>query len=227
MSLKDRTRLFWRGPVIKALRSRIRRMIGLGSGQRILKMPVIETERLILRRFDQEDLKDILAWEDFPVGPSHEVQAQEFLDYCFREYRERGIGPWGMQLKETREIVGNCGLPHINFKTLCGEVNCYVAPRHRGKGLATEALKALLEFGFRQVGLTRIQARCELSNLSSQRLTQKMGMKFEGLVEDDPSSKDPIRKQKMYAILAKDFSLTATGLPDGTMDVKARLDGRI
>jgi ribosomal-protein-alanine N-acetyltransferase len=223
MPLKDQTNLFWRGPVMKALRSRIRRIIGMGLGQQMLRMPVLETERLILRKVDREDLKDIIAWEDVPIAGSAEVQAQEFLAYCFREYRERGIGPWGLQLRETNAIVGNCGLPHIIVKTLCGEVNCYVAPRHRGRGLATEALKALLEFGFRDIGLARIQARCELSNLSSQRLTQKVGMTFEGLVEDDPSSNDPGRKQKMYSILRKDFNLAVA---DCVSEARAHSDGR-
>jgi [ribosomal protein S5]-alanine N-acetyltransferase len=168
-------------------------------------MPVLETERFILRRLDQDDLPDIVAWEEVPAGQSPGVQGQVFLDYCFREYAERGIGPWGIQLKETKAIVGNCGFPHIFFKNRCGEVNYYVAPRFRGQGLAPEALKALLQCGFQDMGLIRIQARCELGNNSSERVMQKAGMRFEGLIEDAVSSKEPSHKQKLYAILAKDF----------------------
>jgi ribosomal-protein-alanine N-acetyltransferase len=205
MDLKDRMSFFSRWSVINALRNCIRRIISIDSGQRKLNMQVLETERLVLRRLRQDDLRDIVAWEDFPSAQSNENEGQEFLDYCFREYRERGIGPWGIQLKETGVIVGNCGFPHIIFKDHCGEVNYYVAPRHRGQGLAPEALKALLEFGFRDIELTRIQARCEPDNLSSERVMQKVGMRFEGLKERAPSSKDPGPKQKLYSILGKDF----------------------
>jgi [ribosomal protein S5]-alanine N-acetyltransferase len=226
MALKDRISYFLRWPVVKALRNSIRRVICMGSGKRKLDMPVLETERLVLRKLDLKDLGDIIAWEEVPIAQSAEVQAQEFLDYCFREYRERGIGPWGIQLKETNAIVGNCGFPHVIFKSLCGEVNYYVTPRHRGKGLAPEALKALLKFGFRDIGLTRIQARCELSNLSSERVMQKAGMRFESLIEDEPSSKSTSLKQKLYAILAKEFNLAGTAVQDCTINATAHSDGR-
>ena len=187
MALKDQIRFIFRWPVIKALPNRIRRILSADSRLRTLKMPVLETERLVLRQLDRGDLRDIMAWEEVTSALDAEVAAQEFLNYCFREYRERGIGPWGIQLKQTRAIVGNCGFPHITLKKLCGEVNCYIASRHRGQGLAREALQALFLWGFRDIGLTRIQARCEPDNLSSQRLAQKAGMRFEGWIESAPS----------------------------------------
>jgi RimJ/RimL family protein N-acetyltransferase len=226
MAIKDRISLLALWPVVKAFRSRIRGIIRMGLGQRKLDMPVLETERLVLRKLDLSDLRDIIAWEDIPHGQSAGGQAQEFLDYCFREYRERGVGPWGIQLKETKAIVGNCGFPHVIFKNLCGEVNYYVAPRHRGQGLAPEALKALLKFGFRGIGLARIQARCELGNLSSERVMQKAGMRFEGLIEDAPSLKSPIPKQKLYAILAEEFNLSGTGAQDCAINATPHSDGR-
>src|ERR1700722_8671114 len=116
---------------MKSLRNRIRRILPMESEDRQLKMPTLETERLVLRKLDQEDLKDIIAWEAVPGLQSTEAEAREFLEYCFREYRHRGVGPWGMQLKESGAIVGNCGFPHIDFKRRCGEVNYDVTVRHR------------------------------------------------------------------------------------------------
>jgi ribosomal-protein-alanine N-acetyltransferase len=194
---------------MKAMLSGIRHIIPIKSRQRKLEMPIFETERLVLRKLHQGDLKDIVAWEDVSRARNTEVDAREFLDYCFREYRGRGIGPWGMQLKQSGVIVGNCGFPGIIFKDQCGEINCYVTLRHRGCGLASEALKALLAYGFRDIGLIRIQARCEPDNLSSVRLTQKLGMKFEGFVQHAHSSKDKSPKQKLYAILDKDFNMAS------------------
>jgi ribosomal-protein-alanine N-acetyltransferase len=202
----------------------MRRIIRVASGQRKLNMPVLQTERMVLRKLDQGDLGDIVAWEEIPVAQNAEAEAREFLDYCFREYRERGIGPWGMQLKETGVIVGNCGFPYIIFKKHCGEVNYYVAPRHRGKGLAPEALKALLQFGFAGVGLTRIQARCELDNLNSERVIQKAGLNFEGITEGAPVSINPSPKQKLYAILKKDFKPAEAGAHERAIHAPARPD---
>ena len=206
MALKDQIRIFFRWPVIETLPNRIRRIFSADWGQRQLKMPVLETERLVLRPLDQDDLRDIIAWEEVSWAQNTDAAAQEFLDFCFREYRERGIGPWGIQWKQTGAIVGNCGFPHIIFKKLCGEVNCYIASRHRGKGLALEALQALFLFGFRDIGLTRIQARCAPDNLSSQRLAEKAGMRCEGWIESASFSNDPSPKQKLYAIQGHDFN---------------------
>jgi [ribosomal protein S5]-alanine N-acetyltransferase len=201
--------LFSPWSLMKSLRNRVRRIISLNMGQRKLQMQVLETERLILRKLGRDDLSGIIAWEELPTTQSPEVEAKEFLNFCFREYRERGIGPWGMQLKDSGVLVGNCGFPTISFKNHCGEVNYYVAPRHRGQGLAAEALKALLEFGFRDIGLARIEARCDPDNFSSERVMQKAGMKFEGVTEHALSSKRPGPKQKLYAILKQDFLLAS------------------
>lgn len=211
---------------MKALRNRIRRVISFDPVQRRLKMQALETERLVLRKLGQEDFRDVLAWEENLNAPDAKIHAQEFLDYCFREYRDWGFGPWGILSKETGTIVGNCGFPHIIFKELCGEVHCYIAPLHRGKGLAPEALKALLQFGFRDIGLTRIQARCESDNLSSQRVAQKAGMKFEGWIEHAPYSKDPSPKQRLYAILGNDLYLAHNGMDKRTIITTAQPDGR-
>lgn len=196
-----------RWPVLGALRSGIRRLLLLRSGLRTLKMPALETPRLKLHRFDQKDLQQIVAWGDFSDAQNADRAAQEILDYCFREYRERGIGPWAIQLKETGTIVGDCAFPHIAFRKLCGEVNYYIAPQHRGQGLAPEALTALFVFGFNEIGLTRIQARCAADNWSSERVMQKSGMKFEGFVDSGQSSQGSGPKQKLYAILKNDFPM--------------------
>jgi len=97
---------------------------------------------------------------------------------------------------------------HISiFKSLCGEVKYYVSPPHRGKGLASDALKGLLRIGFKEMGLTRIQGQCELDNISSERVLQKAGMRFERLNENSSSPDEKSRNQKMYAILVKQFDL--------------------
>jgi ribosomal-protein-alanine N-acetyltransferase len=218
MALKDSISFIFRWPPIRAMWNFLRRIFPVNTGRRKSKMPVLETERLVLRPLDQKDLSDIVAWEDAASAQNNDAAAQEFLDYCFREYRERGIGPWGILLKETGAIVGNCGFPDIIFKKHCGEVNYYVAPRHRGKGLAPEALKALMIFGFREIGLTRIQARCQPDNLSSERVMQKAGMRFEGWIESAPSAKDPSPKQKLYAIQEHDFNKREKGIGDRAMN---------
>jgi hypothetical protein len=70
-------------------------------------MRVLEIERLVLREFHQGDLKDLLTWEGHPGVECGEVQAQQFLNFCFRECFIWGMGPWGMLPKNTGGTVGN------------------------------------------------------------------------------------------------------------------------
>ncbi len=188
-------------------------------------MPVLETERLVLRKFERDDLKAITAWEETSSARNPTIEARKFLEYCFVEYRAGGAGPWGMQLKGSGTMVGNCGFPHLIFEELCGEVNYYVDQRYRGQGLAPEAVKALLRFGFQEIGLARIQARCEPDNFGSERVMQKSGMKFEGFIEHAPFSNEPTSKQKLYAILREDFRLPASGSNERSTNLKDLPDG--
>jgi RimJ/RimL family protein N-acetyltransferase len=209
-----------------ALRSHIERWIGVSAEHRRLHMPSLETPRLILRKFDAGDLAEIIAWNDFPAGETAEGEARKILAYSFREYRERGIGPWGIQLRATRSLVGNCGFPHIVFKDRCGEVNYYIAPQARGQGLAMEALSALLKFGFGELGLTRIQGRCALDNLKSERVMLRTGMRFEGLVDDTLNSSGPSSKRKLFAILESEFDLASARANASTVDGSALSEDR-
>jgi len=169
----------------------------LVSGPRVNTL-TLETERLLLRGFSQDDLRDVIDWDNENNSRDAEIVAQQFLDFCFRQYERPAIGPWGMFLKETGKLVGNCG--YIALQNFCGEVNYFVAPQHRGRGFAPEALRALLSFGFNDLGLLRIQARCDLDNLSSERVMQKIGMKLNYAPLRD-SANDERRDEKIYAIL--------------------------
>jgi ribosomal-protein-alanine N-acetyltransferase len=81
-------------------------------------------------------------------------------------------------------------------------------------------------FGFRDIGLTRIQARCQPDNLSSERVMQKAGMRFEGWIESAPSAKDPTPKQKLYAIQEHDFNKEENGIGERALKEAAPSDDR-
>ncbi len=160
----------------------------------------LETERLRLRAFQPADRPAVAAWEQT-------TDADAFLEFCFRSYREWGMGPWAMVLRQSGVIVGNSGFCRISHDRIldtfeyCGEVNYYVAPRYRGAGLATEALSAMLKFGFGELKLTRIQGRCPPENVGSERVMQKAGLKFERMIAGTTGSSE----EKLYALTREAF----------------------
>src|ERR1700677_3202054 len=108
LALHNPMKFLLRSTAFMALKRRLGEMLPGNARQRVLEMPVLETHRLVLRKFDSGDLTGVIAWEEASAAQGREVEAQEFLEYCFREYRERGIGPWAMQLKATGVVAGNC-----------------------------------------------------------------------------------------------------------------------
>ncbi len=170
----------------------------------LLKMSDLQTERLLLREFRQTDVANVARWE----GTLH---AEKFIEFCLQSYRAWGMGPWAMLHKQSGALVGNCGFCRIRYDraldTLeyCGEVNYFVAPQYRREGFATEALRAVLKFGFCDLRLTRIQGRCAPVNASSERVMQKAGLKFDrmiaGAAEGSP-------EERLYAITREDSAVT-------------------
>jgi len=166
-----------------------------------LKMAELETERLEMRAFRPDDAARIAYWE----GLAH---AEKFIDFCLQSYREWGMGPWALLLTESGVTVGNCGFCRISYDRAatifeyCGEVNYYIAPQYRRQGFASEALRAVVRFGFVELRLTRIQGRCAAENLGSERVLQKAGLQFERMIAAAaPGSAD----EKLYAISHEAF----------------------
>ncbi len=69
----------------------------------------------------------------------------------------------------------------------------------------TEAVRAVIAFGFRTLQLNRIEARCEIKNIASARVMEKAGMKFEGILRQHAFYKGAFRNFKMYSILRKEW----------------------
>jgi [ribosomal protein S5]-alanine N-acetyltransferase len=164
-------------------------------------MRTLESKRLVLRQFGQDDLKDVASWEEGPAE-QRTFEAQGFLDFCFQSHHKWGMSPWGMLHKEDQKVIGNCGFCRIDFKVITGEVNYYVAKRYRNQGLASEALQLVIMFGFEELGLAEIWASCDLENKSSERVLQKDGFRFLRTIN---STRDHNHRQKLYAITRSEY----------------------
>ncbi|UHA75892.1 GNAT family N-acetyltransferase [Paenibacillus sp. 481] len=83
------------------------------------------------------------------------------------------------------KAMGNCGLVRVSKEHNNGELGYFIHPDYWNTGLATEACQALVEFGFKNLGLERIHGKCMATNIGSKRVMEKSGLIVEGLARHE------------------------------------------
>ena len=149
----------------------------------------IETPRLIIRSFqvgDAEMLHERVFGDEetmkfIPRGASPSVErTRGAVERFIRHEREHGFGLWAVELRATGEFIGDCGLVYVEGKGPEVEVAYHFAKEWWGRGLATEAATACLDYGFRELGLREIIAICFPEHVASRRVMEKAGMRYVG-----------------------------------------------
>jgi len=153
-------------------------------------MKTIETERLILREYTEDDAPAFFALNSDPevmrYVPDELMvsieQAREVLrSHPITDYNERGFGRFACVLKATGEHIGFSGLKYLK-EIEAVDLGFRFVPSQWGKGLATEAAVASIRYGFDELKLARIVGFAELENRGSIRVLEKTGMRFVQMV---------------------------------------------
>jgi ribosomal-protein-alanine N-acetyltransferase len=148
----------------------------------------IETERLVLRIPSVADAKAIFNSyaQDTEVSryltwrPHKNVQETEgFLADCVAAWKGDARFPYAIALRESGEVIG---MIEIRLKDFKADVGYVISRQHWGKGMTTEALRRLVEWALRQESIYRVWALCDVDNLASARVLEKVGMRREGVL---------------------------------------------
>lgn len=149
-------------------------------------MRIAETERLVIRYLQPGDFDDLYELCGDPeamryVGdglPLSREQTLRWIEKSEENYRKHGFGCMAVVAKEDGRLIGYAGL--IN-PTVDGEAEIiYGFKRHCwGRGFASEAAEAMLDFGFQRCGLKRIVATIDPANRASVRIAERLGMKYQ------------------------------------------------
>lgn len=144
---------------------------------------MLETERLFLREIRQSDYDDlckILQDEETMYaynGAFNDKEVQEWLDRQISRYDAYGFGLWAMILKDTGEMIGQCGLtmqPWKNSEVL--EIGYLLQRTYWHKGYAIEAAKACKDYAFTKLGAKEVFSIIRDNNIPSQKVALKNGM---------------------------------------------------
>ena len=175
------------------------------------EFPEIETERLLLREILPEDVdaifrifssEDVTRYCDLVTytDPAQAAELIDFFDECFE--LERAIR-WGIERKEDGALIGTCGF--VWLRTYRGEIGYDLHPDYWGQGYMREALDAILDFGFSELGLNRIEALVMVENERSARLLRALGFQEEGVLRQHDFFKGQFHDMRLFAILADDY----------------------
>lgn len=144
----------------------------------------IETTRVLLREMNQDDYLDLSKiLQDKAVmyayeGPFSDEEVQQWLDNQKARYRRNGFGLWALVLKDTNEMIGQCGLTLQEYKDRpVLEIGYLLKKEFWGNGYATEAAKACKEYAFQTLKANEVFSIIRDTNFASQQVAIRNGMK--------------------------------------------------
>lgn len=149
-------------------------------------MESFETKRLIFRALCWDNLAELYALYSRPGlmqyisgQPCTYEQTKHLLRLHIQDHEHHGFGLYGAYLKSGKRMIGRCGLVPLDKESgLEGDLAWMFQQAYWNQGLAAEFAQEMIQIGFEQLGLRRIQATAANQNLASIRVMQKVGMRF-------------------------------------------------
>lgn len=156
-------------------------------------IPVLHTDRLTLRKMKASDAADMFEYASLAQTTRYltwrphknREYTKEYLEYLGTRYATGDFYDWALTLdSEGGKMIGTCGFTRFDTQNDCAEIGYVLNPVYHGQGLAVEAAKEVIRFGFEVLGLHRIEAKYIVGNTASRRVMEKLGMSFEGEHKD-------------------------------------------
>ena len=176
----------------------------------------IRTERLLLRPYAHGDVDALYAHQRLPEVHRYlyteprtrsEMEALVAARADPAALAEAGQGiPLVADLAQTGELVGDCVLFWRSLEHKQGEVGYVINPAYHGRGLATEAVGALLRLGFEGLGLHRIAGHLDARNTASARVLERAGLRREAHLVENEFVKGEWTDELIYAILRSEWA---------------------
>ena len=175
--------------------------------------PVLETPRLTLRRMLKRDSIDMFEYACSPdvteylLWEPHQSESYTYKYLCYLQsrYRAGDFYDWAIVWRNTDKMIGTCGFTRFHWEHNAAEIGYVLNPGFWGYGIAPEAVRAVMYFGFRNLNLHRIEARYMVENIRSRRVMEKVGMQFEGIARDSMFVKGKYVTIGTCAILKQDY----------------------
>lgn len=170
----------------------------------------IETERLILRRFTLDDADamyrnwasddEVTKYLTWPAHSSVDITKMVLADWV-ESYKNDDNYNWAITLKGDDEPIGSIGVVSKDDETEMVHMGYCIGREYWHRGITSEALKALIDFFFDEVGVKRVESRHDPRNPNSGKVMKKCGMIYEGTKKNSDRNNQGICDASYYAII--------------------------
>jgi ribosomal-protein-alanine N-acetyltransferase len=191
-------------------------MYGVSIMHDIFKaLPVLQTQRLLLRPLRLEDAEDQFNYARHAVVADPGMWAplatleenRQDLIATLERYTSGQPAGWGIEHRANRRLIGRCGFIHFRPDHNNAEIGYALAHEYWGQGIISEAGRAVVSFGFTSLRLHRIEATCLSDNAGSRRVLEKLGFQLEGIAREAYLQHRIFKDLCRYALLKCDWSM--------------------
>ena len=174
----------------------------------------INTDRLVLRRFEINDANDMFKnWASdaevskFLSWDSHKdvMVTKSLLDYWISEYSDDKTYHWAIELKELKEVIGDIKAYNLKDKRSSCEVGYCLSRQFWNKGIMSEALNSVIKYLFEEINLNRIVAMHNTENIASGKVMIKNNMKYKGTLKQVGKLNGSFYDLNLYSILKSEW----------------------
>lgn len=178
------------------------------------RMPTLRTDRLVLRPMKTEDAYDMYEYAcredvtEYLLWTPHESvgYTREYLAYIEARYAKGEFYDWAITLADSGKMIGTVGFTKIYTAHNSAEIGYVLNPEYHHLGLGYEAAKRIVDFGFEELSLHRVEARFMKGNSASLHVMEKLGMTFEGYSRDGMLVKGSYRTIGTCSILRNEWT---------------------
>jgi ribosomal-protein-alanine N-acetyltransferase len=176
-------------------------------------VPVLETDRLILRSFSEKDVDDVYEYASNPIVTEflpweyHKTKEDslQFLNYSKELFDSQDNIDFAIELKSKNKVIGSISIRKWNDANRCADIGYVLSLKYWRLGIMTEAIKRIVRFGFDELNVVRIEAHCDENNIGSYKAMGNAGLKYEGLLRKKVFMKNKFCNVKFYSILKEEF----------------------
>lgn len=149
---------------------------------------------------NREEFRKWLPWVDSTISPK---DTNEFIIKCLDDFEKKKSADFGILYEN--KWVGSMGYNNIDIANKKAEIGYWLDKDYQGKGIMTDCVRAIIDYGFKELDLHRIEIKCASSNAKSKAVPERLGFTLEGTLRDDHRINGAFSNSLIFGILKSEW----------------------